>query len=282
VLRFLTLLLFTLLLIGVGFAVVNSKKFDETTRQLTQAVWAQASPAPFETYQPEQLAALPPPVKRYLEKALEPGMALNRRIRLQQHGLFNIDQEKGQWQPLQAVSHITTSPPGFLWDARISLVPPLRIRVVDYYREGQGGLSGKLLGTLPVVAAPPAPELDQGELLTWLAEAVWYPMALLPGNGISWTPLDERSARATVDDGHHRVSLDFHFNQRDEVSRIHSEGRARLVDGRYEMTPWSGRFRDYGRISGMLIPREGEVLWHLPGGDLPYMRARIDNLELLP
>jgi hypothetical protein len=282
VLKFLFLLLFALLLVAVGITVVSSTQLDAANRQLVEDVWQGAGDSEAATYQPKQLKGLPASVQRYLQKVLTPGMPLVRRLRLQQHGTFNIGNDEPQWLPLKATSHITTTPPGMVWEARLSIAPPLHIRVVDYYLRGRGGLSGTLLGAIPVVDATPAPELDQGELMSWLAEAVWYPSALLPGSGVSWEALDKQSARATIKDGDTSASLDFHFNNDDEVVRVSSEARAREVDGRYQMTPWSCHYRDYAMMSGVLVPREGEVVWHLPQGELPYMRARLDHLDYDP
>jgi hypothetical protein len=209
-------------------------------------------------------------------------MALNSRVRLRQHGTFNVGSGTAQWLPFKATAHVTTTPPGRVWDARISIAPPLAIRVIDRYQDGKGGLYGTVLGAVPIVDAPPAKALDEGELMTWLAESVWFPTALLPGNGVSWEAIDEHSARATVDDGHQRVSLDFHFNGDNEVVRISSQARGREENGSYRPLPWSCRFRHYDWIDNVRVPREGEVMWHLPSGEWSYMRARIDRLEYDP
>jgi hypothetical protein len=41
------------------------------------------------------------------------------------------------------------------------------------------------------------------------------------------------------------------------------------------MTPWAGRFRQYERRDGMLIPVEGEVEWRLPEGPQVYWKGRV-------
>ncbi len=280
--RFLILLLFTLLLAAIGFIITANKQQEADNLQLIQSVWRQGGEKLSGRYHSERLQRLPAPVQRYLSTVLPPEAPLVKRIRVHQHGTFNIGDTDPQWLPFKATSHITTTPPGMVWDAHISIVPPLSIHVIDYYVGGKGGLYGKLLDAVPIVNAEPAPVLDQGELMTWLAEAVWYPTALLPGNGVSWEALDERRARATVDDGLQQVSLDFHFNERHEVVRVSSSSRGREVNGTYQMLPWSCHYRDYGKMNGVLVPLEGEVSWSLPTGEQPYMRARIDKLEYDP
>jgi len=282
VLKFIVLLLFSLLVVATVMVVSNNTKLTSSNQQRVEALWRGASDAPAATFDPEQTADLPPVVKNYFLKVLPEGVPLVRRIRLEQHGTFNVGEEEPQWLPLQAIVHITTQPPGMIWQAHLSLAPPLYIRVIDSYHQGKGELSGSVLGTFSVIDATSTTELDQGELMTWLAEAVWYPTALLPGNGVSWEAIDKRRARATVDDGHNRISLDFHFNDSNEVVRVDTPARAREVDGRYELLPWSCHYREYEKMDGVLVPREGEAIWHLPSGEWPYLRARIDSLQYDP
>lgn len=280
--KFILLLLFALLLVATGIAVVSSIKIDAANKQIIEELWHKTGDETVITYQPEQLKGLPPPVQRYLQKVLPVGMPRAQHILLEQHGIFNTGNVSPQWMPLKATSHIATMPPGMIWEARLSLLPPLNIRVIDHYLHGRGALSGTILGVIPMIDAPPSPELDQGELITWLAEAVWYPTALLPQKGLTWDPIDQHSARATIDDGYNSVSLVFRFNNLDEVTSVHTDARARLVKGSYQMTPWSCHFRKYVKMGGALVPQEGEVVWHLPHRDLPYMRVRIDSLEINP
>ena len=44
-------------------------------------------------------------------------------------------------------------------------------------------------------------------------------------------------------------------------------------------TPWEGRFTDYVRTNGMMIPGAGEVGWILDGTWTPYFRGRTVRAE---
>jgi hypothetical protein len=44
--------------------------------------------------------------------------------------------------------------------------------------------------------------MDEGELSRYLAEAPWYPTALLPAAGIEWEPVDDSAARSKGDQMH--------------------------------------------------------------------------------
>ena len=57
------------------------------------------------------------------------------------------------------------------------------------------------------------PEVAQGELMRFLVEAVWYPTALLPSQGVQWEAVDDTSAKATLKDGATTLTLLFRFNE---------------------------------------------------------------------
>jgi hypothetical protein len=121
--------------------------------------------------------------------------------------------------------------------------------------------------------------MNAGELMRYLAEAVWFPTAFLPGQGLTWAGVDDASARATLADGDSSVSLIFHFDERDLVDWVRAEARYRAVDGAFEPTPWTGHFRNYQPRKGLLIPLDGQVAWNLPEGDLAYWRGHIEDIQ---
>ncbi len=115
--------------------------------------------------------------------------------------------------------------------------------------------------------------------MRFLAEAAWYPTALLPGQGVRWEALDRRSARATLTDGATTVTMSFRFNDSGVIDTVTAEARGRTVGTKVIPTPWQGRFWNYQERGGMLVPLEGEVAWLLPEGAKPYWRGRITEME---
>ncbi len=113
----------------------------------------------------------------------------------------------------------------------------------------------------------------------YLAEAVWYPTALLPRAGLQWTPIDDRKALATLTDQGTSVALEFRFNAADEVSGVYAAGRYRKVGRRYQLTPWEGHFTRYQVRDGMRVPIEGEVGWYLSGEWQPVWSGTLTDLR---
>lgn len=218
---------------------------------------------------------LPAPVERYLDRVLPDGQPAIRTVRLRQRGEFRLGGTDAPWKPLTATQYATTQPPGFVWNATIDVRPFLPVRVLDLYERGRGILRAHLLGFVPVASAGPNREMNEGELVRYLAEAVWFPTALRPSQGIEWEPIDDRSARATLEHAGVTASVVFHFDDRNFVSRVTAD-RYRQEDDSY--APWTGYFREYETHHGFRIPTEAQVEWTLPEGALPYWRATITDV----
>lgn len=227
---------------------------------------------------PRELTGLPEPVQRYFRAALQPGQRMLAAATLDHAGTFNMSERGERWLEFTSSQRVVLARPGFDWDARIRLLPGLAFRVHDAYVAGEGILHARLLG-LPIVNLHGTPELARGELMRFLAEAAWYPTALLPSQGVQWTTVDDRSARATIADGGTRVSLTFGFGTDGLIESVRAEDRGRTVAGKVVPTPWEGRWTDFAERGGMQVPLEGEVAWILPDGRKPYWRGRVTRLE---
>lgn len=214
---------------------------------------------------------LPEPVRGYFDNVLPRDKNIEQ-AEIEHEGEFYLD---GKWHDFESRQHVSVSPPGFVWDARIKMLPFLPVRVVDLYVQGEGLLHAKLLSAV-TVAHEKGPELDEGELMRYLAESVWTPTILL-SEDITWEPVNESAARATIKDSGNTASLVFHFRD-DKVVKVTGE-RPREVDGRYEKTGWTGYFSDYQERDGVLLPIQGEVEWNLEDRDQTYWRGEITRAE---
>lgn len=225
-----------------------------------------------------ELEPLPLPVARYFRAVLRDGQPLVRHARLQQEGRFLLRPEKNGWVPFTATQEVATRPPGFVWSARMRMAPGLSVRVRDGFVDGEGYMSARLMGLIPLVQVGRTPEIAAGALHRYLAEAAWFPTALLPSAGVVWAPLDDASARATLRVAAVTVSLDFRFDADGLVRSVFTPERARDVGGRSVPTPWQGRWSDYEERGGMRIPLRGEVEWLLPEGPQVYWRGRLTDV----
>lgn len=219
-----------------------------------------------------QLAGLPAPVARYLTFALSPRQPIIARAHLRSRGTFAA--KPNAWAPFTAEQEVRTQPPEFVWNARIAMMPLVPVRVRDRYAGGEASMRATIAGLVPIVNQHGSPELAAASLQRFLAEAVWYPTALLPRDALSWSAIDDTSARVTLTDGPTTVSIDCTFGSGGGIETI-STMRCRDVKGTPILTPWVGHHRDYTQLSGMMIPTSGEVAWILSNGPEPYWRGRL-------
>ena len=276
------------LLTGLGLVLAGTaalwwaRRNGETDR-LVADLLASSVPRPGRVVRRNDLTALPPPVRRYVETVLREGQPPIERVRIEQSGTFRTGGAAAPWRPFRATQHVTTRPPGFVWDATIQMLPWVPVRVADAYHDGRGSLRATLGGVLPVMEGEPGPALDEGELLRYLAEAPLYPTALLPDAGVEWAPIDDTAARATLTHGDTTAALTFHFNAQNEVERVEGERGYTHDDGTVEPRPWVGYWRRYRERGGMRVPTEGEVAWKDPDdGEVSYWRGRMDRLSYRP
>jgi hypothetical protein len=224
-------------------------------------------------YEARELEGLPAPVQRFFRAVLTDGQPLVTALTVEQIGTINMSATGQQWKPFTAQQRIVMRRPGFDWDARIMMLPGVPVHIHDAYVAGVGTLQGKLFGLIPVVRLPHTPELARGELMRFLAEAAWYPTALLPSQGVRWEALDDSSACATLTDGELSLTMTFRFHPDGLIDTVRAESRGRVVDGQACAAPWQGRFTNYASRCGMRVPLQGEVAWDLPGGLSTYFHG---------
>lgn len=271
----------TLIALALVLGLWGNSRWARDTHRRIQALEATTSPvkARPQRYDDAELVALPPVVRRYFSKVLNPNQPIVRRLYLEQTGTFNRSTQAEQWEPFTARQRVSTNRPGFVWDASITLSPGITVRVVDAYVAGVGSLQPSVLGLFDLDGSHGTVDMARGELIRFFAEAVWYPTALLPSQGVQWTPVDNTTARATLTDGPLTVTLTFAFNAQGLVDRISSTERSALVDGEMVSMPWEVRLSNYQMHSGMLVPQEGEVAWISTTGRVPYWRGKVEKLD---
>lgn len=233
------------------------------------------SEAPVRT---EDFSRLPVPVARYLRQAIPPGARRAAFARLRHRGEFRADPAKG-WMPLSGEYHLTASPPSFVWFARVSLlpVPGASIVVRDSYVGTRGRMSAKLFSAVTVADAS-GPEVSESSLGRYLSELVMMPTSLLPSERLSWEPGDERTATVRLRDGDFDVAARFAFDAAGLPAEV-TLRRYRSVGDRFEKADFVGRFGDYRRLGGFLLPSRMEGGWTSSAGYDPFVRFELLEAE---
>jgi uncharacterized protein DUF6920 len=262
--------------VGLGLAVrIASTRWNGQTSRLVDKLSQPLAGETPRTVTFKEFEQLPAPVVRYFRWALKEGQPMICSARIAQVGQFRARDADDGWSLFDAKQYFSARPPGFVWDAGIRMAPIMEVRVRDAYVMGQGSMQANILSLVPIVHERGKAELNAGALQRYLAEAVWFPTALLPSAGVKWSAKDNDSAVATLSDFGTTVSLEFHFSDVGEIKGVFTPERYREVSGRYVLTPWAGQFRNYEEREGMRIPVEGDVEWRLKEGSFPYWKGRI-------
>lgn len=215
-----------------------------------------AAPAPpVGSFDPDDVADLPPPAQRLLDHALAPGVALTPTVVLTMVGEIRV---RG-WMPFRA-RQVLRAGTGFLWAPRVGRLP-LTITGADTRLDGQGTLEFRLWGLLPVARASGA-DTDQSTAGRLAAETVvWLPQALTPAMGATWTAVDDR--RATV-------HLPIDADRVDVTVTVDDDGRLRDLalqrwgdpdDRPFGEHPFGGDVAREETFDGVTIATDGRVGW---------------------
>ena len=225
-------------------------------------------------------AALPAVVERYFDRCFGTASRDYAAVRLQQRGRLRSDVNRQRWWAFSAQQHSTLVFPGFDWQATLQLALGFTLKIRDSYYDGAAYSKLNFIG-LPLAHAGGSNEHAEAALQRYLAEAVWYPQALLPSDCLVWQEGEKGSAVAVLDDGGHTVSMRFHFDSEGEVTRVSTPERFCWVNDGYEKRPWEGRFCHYQRRSGMWVPTSASAAWHVTQGVEEVWQGELTDVQYI-
>lgn len=223
----------------------------------------------------DMLQDLPGPVQRYLNGTGVVGKPWVNSVLLHQTGRFRQGPDQ-PWMSMTAEQRYTTDPPSFIWNASFKIVGLPLLRARDEYQAGHGHMFGKMAGLFTIFDVR-GEELDQGAMLRYLSEMIWFPSAFL-GENISWKGLVDNTAQVTFTDQGKSVSGQMHFDQKGRFRNFTTE-RYRAVGEEFSLDPWSTPVDRYGVLASLNLPVHGQAVWNLASGDFAYVDLEITKIE---
>ena len=263
-------LLILLLLIGV----LAQWRFDAGVAQTRSAMLPARTTERIVT--DTDIQRLPAPVASWLKRAGVVGKAAVNDLQLWQRGSLRTS-PKGAWMPVTAEQLFRVEPPAFSWRAEVQM-GPLTLLGHDQYLRGHGRMLIKVQGLLPLADSSGA-ATDQGSLLRYLAEIVWFPSAALSPY-LRWEALDAHSARATISQGGISASAEFYFSPAGDFEHLTArryydrKTGPTLENWLVEADPDS--YRDF---EGIRVPAKTQVSWQLAEGDFNWFRLTVDAIH---
>jgi hypothetical protein len=224
-----------------------------------------------------ELEPLPEPPQRYHRYAQVLGKPRVKCVKVRQKGLMRTSPTQ-KWTPEEAVQHTTLAGPlSRTWYASIRTGPFTLLTGYDRYDNGAGHMLIRLLSIFPVVDVR-GPEVDMSALIIFVNDMVMWPTAFM-SDYIHWEPLDAMASRLQVTLHRKQFSAVLRFNDIGELVDFITEDRYRSVGKAHQQTKWSTPLRRYREVNNLCIPTEGDAIWHLPGGEFPYIQVAIGEVR---
>lgn len=213
---------------------------------------------------------LPDVVQRYLRHVNVIGKEKIKTVRLKQRGNFRLKPED-DFKTMKAEQYVNTEAGEFYWKGKVGI-----ITAIDKFIGGRGNMTVKLLGLIKV-AEMEGKKIDQGELIRFLAEGVWFPTIFVE-DIITWKALNNGVVKATLTLNNISVSSMFYFNEKDEIYRITAK-RYMEKDGKFTLEDWEIQIREYKTFNGILIPKKSHVIWNLNTGKFCWYKLEILEID---
>lgn len=241
-----------------------SIQFSKEVKEL----FVQSTKISDKTFNYDMLLELPEPVQRYFKHVLKNGQPYISYIRLTHNGQFKTNPNK-DFVSIEGEQYFTTEKPGFIWKGSTTM-----FTARDMYIADQGRLVVSLFSVYNVVDGK-GEKFNQGELLRWLGESVWFPTNLLPSKNLQWTPIDNLSAKLTFNYNNITVFYIVTFNDIGEITQLETK----RYMGEDNLETWIGKLSEYKEVNGIIIPTAIEGSWKLDKGDYTYAKFKVKRIE---
>lgn len=220
---------------------------------------------------------LPAVVQKWLQRANVLGAESIHTVHLHQRGEIRISPH-GKWMPFEAEQYNTIESPAFIWLAKVKAAPLITLTGRDKYQNGKGEMLIRLLHLIPIVHAK-GPEIDQGALLRYMAEIVWFPSATL-ADYFSWEQVSSLQAKATMTYGRISATGIFTFDSDGDVQSFEALRYYQRKEGA-TLESWSINIDSecFMEFQGVRIPAKATVTWKLKEGDFTWLTLEITQIE---
>ncbi len=230
-----------------------------------------------EWVRPAELAGLAEPIRRYFDfmRVVDRGRVWSFRARWT--GRFRRSPD-APWKPCEAWQYNSRVEVARVFRLRVRWAPLVPIVAHDRYVHGHGHLIGKLYDRFTLVDAE-GPELDAGELTTYLSDAVLFAPSMLLG-AARFEPVDDRHFDVSLADGGRTVRGRVHIEEHGEP--IDFSTLDRFVEDPDDPThawrraEWHTPVDGYAPFGARILPVSERATWILASGPFTYADLRLD------
>jgi hypothetical protein len=196
------------------------------------------------------LPALPEATRRYLERALPPGMRRVRSVRLRIRG--EMRPRPGARPFALEADEVLTPGAGFAWLAA-TRIGPFTMDVLDAYHDGEGFMAGRMFGVIPMMNAS-GEDVTRSSLGRLAAEAVFAPPALIPRPGLWWEAVDRRRARLHQSIGGEDLEVEFVVDDGGSLTEVTMLRHGDVGRDGWGPIPYGFRIEEEASFEGVTVP----------------------------
>lgn len=224
------------------------------------------------------LAGLPPAVQRYLRFMGVIGRPRLWSFRARFAGQFRL-RPNVPWMPAEAWQYNSAIPVGRVFVMRIRFARLIPMVGVDTYVGGHGRMLGKLLRVVTVVDGK-GEEFDIGECTTWLNDALLMAPTFLLQPTVSWSEVGDDSFEVTLTDAGRSVTGRVFVDERGAPVDFSTTDRFFAGPSGLRRAEWHTPVPEWTVVDGRAWPGPFACVWHLPEGELPYIKGRLDPADV--
>lgn len=234
-----------------------------------------SGPVTSEPVQEHHLAGLPPAAARYLRFMGVLGKPRDWSLAVRMRGSFRLS-PRAHWMPMEAWQYDSALDIARVFHMRTRYLHLVPIVARDTYLRGKGCMQAKLFDARTVAEAT-GEQIDIGELVTYLNDAVLMAPSMLLNDNVQFGERNGRSFEVTLHDRGHcvtaRVTTDEHgcpvnFSTEDRFVTDPEDPKKRMIRARWT-TPIAG----YRCVESRMLPTAATAVWHTSREDFAYVRV---------
>jgi len=261
-------------LCGIALAVLRQMDRRDDRAEWDRLVALQ--PQAPDRFDPEKVADLPEPARRYFTYAIDPGTPLLPVAVIEMTGEFSLGTRNDpRYQPMEA-RQILAAPEGFVWGMRTRGGMPVSGSDTEKWTRF------RIFGLIPVARQGGDPDHARSAYGRYVGEAViWAPAALLPVPGITWEAVNADTARVTVEHGTLAQAVDVTVDSNGRpVTAVFQRWSNANSDKEHRLQPFGATMSDFREVGGYRLPFRVDAGNHYGTDDyFPFFRADVTAIR---
>ncbi|MGL4696969.1 DUF6544 family protein [Enterococcus larvae] len=264
-------------LIVIYLALPDGKLWRQYQEDIRVSFKAAGTQNQSETFTKDSIKELPALLQKHIENGGYLGQPQMRNMLIHFHDTeFRMAQGKDPMKiDFQQVNFVSRPDRHAFLTGRMFGLP---IQAKDSTIDGIGSMTGVLAKQIPLFRSTGA-EMDQGQLITALADAVFMPSLFLQ-EFVSWKVIDDRTVEGQISWKQVSAKGRFTFDEEGNVIRFDTEDRYMDDNGKgSKLVPWFVTYEQYQQQDDFYQPGHVTVNWVTSEGAYTYFES--DRIEVV-